>query len=160
MGFTIPAGLIWRQLGKDSARAIAVGVGAGAFEAFLLGLISAAGMAAVLMRRAGTEAAGKQISAQQAVTPLFWLVAPVERVIAVLVHASTRALILLGITYRKPMMVFWGFWIFALLDSIAGAAQLSERLGTFSLWWIELAILPFALVSVPILPLVHRAIPN
>jgi len=60
-------------------------------------------------------------------------------------------LILLGLNYRKPMMVFWGFWIFALLDSVAGAAQLSERLGTFSLWWIELAILPFALVSVPIL---------
>jgi len=32
MGFAILAGLIWRQLGKDSARAIAVGVGAGAFS--------------------------------------------------------------------------------------------------------------------------------
>jgi len=160
MGFTILAGLIWRQLGKDSARAITVGVGAGAFEAFLLGLLAAVGMAAVLMGAPGTEAVGNQISAQQAVTPLFWLVAPVERVIAVLVHASTRALILLGITYRKPMMVFWGFWIFALLDSVAGAAQLSERLGTFSLWWIELAILPFALVSVPILRWCSRRFPS
>jgi len=151
MGFTILAGLIWRQLGKDSARAIAVGVGAGAFEAFLLGLLSAVGMVAVLMGAPGTEAAGKSISAQQAVTSLFWLVAPVERVIAVLVHASTRALILLGLNHRKPMLVFWGFWIFALLDSIAGGAQLSERLGTFSVWWIELAILPFGLISGPIL---------
>ncbi len=77
-----------------------------------------------------------------------------------LVHASTRALILLGLTYRKPMMVFWGFWIFALLDSIAGAAQLSGRLGTFSLWWIELAILPFALISVPILRWCSRCFPS
>ncbi len=34
MGFTILAGLIWRQLGKDSARAIAVGVGAGRSKPF------------------------------------------------------------------------------------------------------------------------------
>ncbi len=84
-------------------------------------------------------------------TPLVWLVAPVERVSAVLVHAATRALILLGLTYRKPMMVFWGFWIFALLDSIAGVAQLSGKLGTSSLWWVELAIAPFALISIPVL---------
>jgi hypothetical protein len=151
IGFTILAGLIWKQLGKDSSRAIAVGVGAGAFEAFLLGLAGLLGMAAIIMGAPGTEGAVKAISAQQAVTPLFWFVGPAERVTAVLVHASTRALVLLGLTYRKPMMVFWGFWIFALLDSVAGAAQLSERLGTFSLWWIELAILPFALISIPVL---------
>jgi uncharacterized membrane protein YhfC len=151
MGFTILAGMIWRQLGKDSARAIAVGVGAGAFEAFLLGLLGVLAMAAIILSAPGTDELAKAISAQQAVTPLFWFVAPVERVTAVLVHASTRALVLLGITYRKPMMVFWSFWIFALLDSVAGAAQLSGRLGAFSLWWIELALLPFAVISIPIL---------
>jgi hypothetical protein len=151
MGFTILAGMIWRQLGKDSARAIAVGVGAGAFEAFLLGLVAAAGVAAVLLGVPGTEEAAKLLDPQQSLTQVLWLVGPAERVIAVLVHASTRALILLGLTYHRPMMVFWGFWIFALLDSIAGAAQLSGRLGAFSLWWIELALLPFALISIPIL---------
>ena len=95
--------------------------------------------------------ANREISVHQAVTPLFWLVAPVERISAVLVHASSRALVLLGLTYRRPMLVVWGFCIFALLDSVAGAAQLSGRIGTFSLWWVELAILPFGLISVPIL---------
>jgi len=160
MGFTILAGLIWRQLGEDSSRAIAIGVGAGAFEAFLLGFLSAVGMAAIILGAPGTEEAAKLLSAQQAATPLMWLVAPVERVIAVLVHASTRALVLLGIAYRKAMMVFWGFWIFALLDSVAGAAQLSGKLGTFSLWWIELAILPFAIVSIPILRWCARSFPS
>jgi hypothetical protein len=47
-----------------------------------------------------------------------------------------------------------------LLDSIAGAAQLSEKLGTFSLWWIELAILPFGLISVPILRWCSRCFPS
>ncbi len=55
MGFTILAGLIWRQLGKDSTRAIAIGVGAGAFEAFLLGLLSAVGMVAVIMSARGNR---------------------------------------------------------------------------------------------------------
>jgi hypothetical protein len=151
MGFTIAAGLIWKQLGKDSSRAIAVGVGAGAFEAFLLGLLGLAAMVPIITGAPGSEELAKALSAQQAVTPLFWFVGPVERVTAVLVHASTRALVLLGLTYRKRMLVFWGFWIFALLDSVAGAAQLSESIGTISLWWIELALSPFALISIPIL---------
>ena len=151
IGFTILAGWIWRQLGRDSPRAIAVGVGAGAFEAFLLGLLSAVAMAAVAVGAPGTEGPNREISVHQAVTPLFWLVAPVERISAVLVHASSRALVLLGLTYRRPLMVFWGFWIFALLDTVAGAAQLSGKIGTFSLWWVELAILPFGLISIPIL---------
>lgn len=159
MGFTILAGLIWSQLGKDFARAIAIGVGAGAFEAFLLGLLAVVGVAVILMGTPGTEGAATAIRAQQDVTPVFWLVAPVERITAVLVHASSRALILLGLTYRKLMMVFWGFWIFALLDSVAGAAQLSGRLGTFSLWWIELAILPFGLIGIPILWFCARRFP-
>ena len=80
--------------------------------------------------------------------------------IAILVHASSRALILLGITSRRPLMVFWGFLIFTLLDSVPGAAYAVGMVGTVSLWWFELALLPFALVSVPILALVHRALPE
>jgi uncharacterized membrane protein YhfC len=160
MGITILAGLIWRQLGKDSARAIAIGVGAGAFEAILLGLLSALGMAAVIMGAPGTEEAAKLLGTQQLSTPLWWFVAPVERVIALLVHASTRALVLLGLTHHKAIMVFWGFWIFALLDSIAGGAQISGKLGDISLWWIELMLVPFALVSVPILRWCVRRFPS
>ena len=42
IGLTLLAGLRWKQLGQSTGRAIAVGVGAGAFEAFLLGLASVA----------------------------------------------------------------------------------------------------------------------
>jgi hypothetical protein len=37
MGFTLLAVWIWRPLGKKAGRAIGIGLGAGAFEAFLLG---------------------------------------------------------------------------------------------------------------------------
>ncbi len=151
MGFTLLAVLIWRQLGRDADRAIGIGVGAGAFEAFLLGISSFAVMVALVMGVPGLEAVRAELKTAAAVTPLLWLVAPVERIIAILCHASSRALILLGVVKRKPMMVFWGFLIFTLIDSIAGAAHVSGKLGTFSMWWIEFAILPVALVSIPIL---------
>lgn len=151
MGFTLLAILIWRQLGRDAKRAIAIGVGAGAFEAFLLGLSSTIAIVGAIAGVPGTEKIREEIAAVAAVTPLLWLVAPVERTFAVLCHASTRALILLGAVHRKPMMVFWGFLIFTLLDGVAGAVHVSGKLGSFSVWWIELAVLPFAVVSVPIL---------
>ncbi len=64
MGFTILAGLTWRQLGKDASRAIAIGVGAGAFEALFLGLRAVVPMALVVIGAPGTtEEAAKAISA-------------------------------------------------------------------------------------------------
>ena len=78
MGFTLLAGLTWRQLGKDSARAIAIGVGAGSFEAFLLGAGQAWRMAAFLSGAPGTEQIGEALKAGTAVTPLYWLLGPVE----------------------------------------------------------------------------------
>ncbi len=152
MGFTLLAVLIWRQLGREAGRAIAIGVGAGAFEAFLLGAISFITAAVAISGLPGSEQIAPELSKAAATIPLFWLIGPAERVIAILCHASSRALIVLGAANRRPAMVFWGFVIFTLMDGIAGAAQISGKLGvTFSVWWIELAILPFALISVPIL---------
>ncbi len=151
IGLTLLAVLIWRQLGKDSGRAIGIGIGAGAFEALLLGITSLVAIIALLAGLPGTEKIGEGIKTVAATTPLFWLIAPIERIIAILCHASSRALVLLGATRRRPMMILWGFIIFTLLDGVAGAAHVSGKIGHISMWWIELAILPFALVSIPIL---------
>jgi hypothetical protein len=83
--------------------------------------------------------------------PVFWLIASVERVIAILCHVSSRTLVLLGTTHHRPWMVFLGFAIFTILDGIVVAAHLTGALGSFSMWWIELALLPWALVSIPII---------
>jgi len=151
MGCTLGAGLIWRQLGSSARRAIAIGVGAGSFEALLLGVASLVTVAAVLAGIPGTEKIREGLKAAASAGQLLWLAAPIERVMAILCHASTRALVLLGIANRKRILIFWGFLIFTLLDGVAGAAHVSGRIGTFSMWWIELALLPFALVSVAIL---------
>lgn len=151
MGVTILGVLIWPSLGQGAGRAIAIGIGAGAIEALLLGIY---GLVVGFVRHAGRSRSpipSKQIVIEDTATPLFWLVAPVERTIAVLCHASSRALVILGATNGNFAMIFWGVVLFALLDGVAGAAHISGKLETISLWWIEFALSPFALASVPIL---------
>ncbi|NOX53727.1 MAG: YhfC family intramembrane metalloprotease [Planctomycetes bacterium] len=151
IGLTLMAVVIWRQLGQDAQRAIGIGMGAGAFEAFLLGLGSFIAVGAAVMQVAGADEIRRQITAAAATTPLFWLLAPVERIFAILCHAASRALVLLGVAKRRSVLIVWGFLIFTLLDGVAGAAHISGAIGKISLWWIELAILPFALISLAIL---------
>jgi hypothetical protein len=151
VGLTLAAGLIWRQLGFDAPRAISIGVGAGAVEAMLLGLaLLTAGVASLAGAASGTETA-KEINQLAAVTPLFWLALPIERAIAILGHTASRALVLLGTAHRKPMMIVWGWLMFMLVDGVAAAFLLTGKVDRISKWWIELAVLPFALASIPIL---------
>lgn len=151
IGITLAAACIWRRLAQSASRAVAVGVGAGAFEALLLGL---AGFVAILLAISGmrgTESASASIAEVALVTPFAWLVGPVERAIAILCHTSSRTLVLLSVAKRRWSYFFWGFMIMTGIDAIAGFAHLSGKIGQFSLWWIELAIGPFAVASVLIL---------
>jgi len=151
MGLTLLAVLIWRQLGNDAGKAIGIGVGAGALEALALGILSLVAMLSALAGGDASEETRKAIDALAETTPLFWLVAPVERVIAILCHAASRALILLGMVHQRYLMIVWGFLLFTFLDGVAGAMHVSLKLGEISMWWVELALAPFALISLPIL---------
>jgi hypothetical protein len=151
MGVTMLGVLIWPSLGHGAGRAIAIGVGAGAIEALLLGIYSLVVGLGKFAGSNGPPTPKEKIAIEENATPLFWLVAPVERTIAILCHASSRAMVLLGAVYGNCDMIFWGVVLFALLDGVAGAAHISGKLETISLWWIELALSPFALASVPIL---------
>jgi uncharacterized membrane protein YhfC len=151
VGLTWLAVIRWRQLGRDAGRAIGIGVGAGGFEALLLGMALAGTMVALLANVQGTAPIREQLDRTAATMPLFWLAAPVERIIAILCHASSRALVILGSVQRRPWMIVGGFGIFTFIDGVATAAHLSGKLGMFSMWWIELAILPAAIVSIPVL---------
>lgn len=148
IGLTLLAVLLWRQLGRDTDRAIGIGLGAGAFEAIMLGLAGLGGALVYYTGLPGAEQVKAGLDAAAAATPLFWLVAPAERAIAILCHAASRALVLLGTVKRRGAMVVWGFLLFTLLDAVAGGSQISGRIGQISLWWIELALLPFAAISI------------
>lgn len=84
-------------------------------------------------------------------TPLVFLVAPVERIIAILCHTSSRTLVVFSVV-RKKQIYFWaGFLIMTAIDAIAGYAHLAGYVNAVSTWFIELALLPFAIVSIPII---------
>jgi hypothetical protein len=151
IGLTWLAVKKWPQIGQNAERAIGIGVGAGAFEAFLLGLLAAMAVIAALAGVEKTEIVREQVDAVAKRDSLFWLLGTAERTIAILCHTSTRALVLLGVVHKRAWMVFWGFAIFTILDGTVTAAHLTGKLGTFSMWWIELTLLPMALASIPIL---------
>ncbi len=151
IGLTLLAGMRWKELGRDAGRATAVGVGAGAFEALLLGLAALAGTAAWLAGVPGTAEVGEQIQKAASTTPLFWLLGPVERTTAIICHAASRALVLLGARYGRARLVALGFLIFTLLDGLAGAALLSGQMNVVSMWWFELAFAAIVLPGIPVL---------
>lgn len=160
IGLTILAVAVWRQLGRDAGRAIAIGVGAGAFEAFLLGVGAVVAVAITASGLSGAEEIRERLAESSARVELFWLIGPLERALALLIHAATRALVLLGLAHKRPWLIWAGFSIFVLVDGIAGAAAVySKRHTDFSPWWIELTIAPLSLLSVFILRWCYRQWP-
>ncbi len=163
IGIVVLWALIWRKKVTDAPRAIAVGIGAGAFEALALGLAGAANAATMIFVPLPEQAQAAMYAAAvplMATTPLLWLCSPVERVLAILCHVASRALVLLGVAARRMNYLWRGFLLLTLLDTVAGVALLAELPGKISMWWIELALLPFALISVLIVPWSMRAWPE
>ena len=150
VGLTWLAGRRWKLMGRDPDRAVAVGVGAGAVEALLLGCITL-GAALAAAAEGDTGEDHGYLRARADVTPLFWLEPPVARLIALLGHVSSRALVLLGVADRRPWMVLCGFALFALVDGIGGALLVSKVFEGRSMWWIDAATLPINLIGIAVL---------
>lgn len=151
IGVTLAAALIWRRMAADANRAVAVGVGAGAFEALLLGVAVLVSVGSALSGVEGSHRAAASLVGTSLGTPLVWLVAPVERVLAILCHTSSRALVLLAVARRRWSLFWWGFLLMTGLDAVAGWVHISGQMGRISPWWIELALAPFAVVSILII---------
>jgi hypothetical protein len=149
IGITLAAALVWRRLAAEPARAVAVGLGAGAFEALLLGLAACAG-SLVALASGQTEPVLKSLAGIGAHTPLLWLAGPVERVIAILAHTASRVLVLRAVAGRRCLGFWAGFGWLSAVDSLAGVALLTGMTTSCSVWLIELMILPFGVLSVPL----------
>jgi len=151
IGVTLLAVLIWRRMGSSSSQAVCIGLGAGITEAALLGLASAAAAGAVLAGWPHSQHISRTIDLFSHTTPLFWLIAPVERLITIACHAASRALLLLVTVRRRYRWVIGGFALFAGLDTVAAWVNVSGKITTLSLWWIETALLPFAALGLGII---------
>ncbi len=151
IGITLAFALLIRAMYRDRDRALSVGLGAGLVEALLIGFSSIGNYVAVQAGVADSDAIMAALAQAVAVTPLLWLVAPIERIIAILCHVSSRMLVLYGVMAKKYRYVWTGFTILTLLDAIAGYFHLAGLINKISLWWIELLLVPFAILSMYII---------
>lgn len=135
IGVTYLFALWARGMAKNVKNAMAVGIGAGAFEAALLGLGAAIGGA--LASASAFPVAG-----------VLWLAGPYERLITILFHTASRVFALQAIAQRRILLFWYGFLLMTLVDGIATYAYLADVLKTHSPWWIELALTPIAIFSV------------
>jgi uncharacterized membrane protein YhfC len=149
IGVTLAAALVWRRLAAEPARAVAVGLGAGAFEALLLGLATFAG-SLVTLASGQTELALKGLAATSAQTPLLWLAGSAERAIAIMAHTASRVLVLRAVASHRWLGFWAGFGWLSAIDLVAGFALLTGMTTSGSVWLIELMILPFGVLAVPL----------
>jgi hypothetical protein len=135
--FVFIAALIWRSMTATAPRAAGVGVGAGAFEAALLALVAALTTIGVSQSRAGWSAA---------------LLAPaVERIIAILCHVASRLLTILAVASRRWSLFWYGFLLMSAMDGLAMTFYLTGSVRTLSPWAMEARLVPFGLISIPII---------
>ena len=142
IGITAALALLWKRSFEDYDKAVAVGIGAGAIEAYLIG-------AFVLF-------VGPSLSR----TPLLWLVGPAERLMTIICHAASRALVLLAIRTGQKKHFWKAFWLMSLLDTVAAFFHLSGYVDEISPWLMELAVLPFAIYGLLLLDQCRKSWPN
>ena len=160
IGVTLACAMIWRHMALRGDRAVAVGVGAGACEALLLG---AAALTQAFVMVSGMPQADLLLVNSvylASSTSLSWLVSPVERIIAILCHTSSRTLVLLCVAKRQWSLFWYGFALISAIDALAGFLHLGGYLGSTSLWWVEWLLAPFAIASFPIVKWCLRRWPS
>lgn len=140
IGITLLIAWKWREMTKTADRAVAVGIGAGSFEAILLGL--------------GTLAYTLTIGST--VTVFSFLMGPVERFMTIFFHIASRQLTLYAVYTRKYVYFWWGFLLLTAVDSIAGWVHLDGLMEKMSLWYIESMFLPFVFISIWVIRVFYK----
>jgi uncharacterized membrane protein YhfC len=127
-------------------KAVAFGVGFGAFEAFYLGmgyLLSI--ITALTTPQAVTEAALDNLKLMS--NPLFLLGPLIERLGVTLAHVFTSTLLFYGVVSKQSRWLWLAFVFKSLLDAIAGFAYFWGIQTLSHLWTIEALILGLNLVA-------------
>lgn len=149
LGLTLIAAFALREIGKRPRQALGIGAGAGALEAIVLGLLFL--LMAFLCHIGGfpePELYCESDPGGLEMTPMAWLIGPVERVMAILLHTVTRALIFIGVATGRYRLVIFSFVLFVLNDGIAEAWHASGLLETTNFWLVELSFFPITIACV------------
>lgn len=161
VGTTYAAARIWTSWAQGPERAVAIGLGAGSWEAFLMAGVPMAWASLIaLLSPAHRMGILSGLCSQRTATIAPWLIIPVERVLATLGHISFRMLPLYAIATGQIIYFWYGFLLATGFDAFAGWFQLSGREGRVSHWWTTLAYATFALASIVIINWCYRHWPS
>jgi uncharacterized membrane protein YhfC len=133
--FTFIAALVWPRMAATASRAVAVGVGAGTFEAAILAIGAAAAILSI-----GEGVASWSVA----------LVPAVERLIAISCHVASRVLVLMAVASRRWIFFWGGFLLLSAVDGVAMYLHVTGKVGTTSPWVMEAMLAPLGFVSIPI----------
>ncbi|MGA2443388.1 MAG: hypothetical protein ABSH08_20745 [Tepidisphaeraceae bacterium] len=146
VAITLAAGMVWRRLASDVRRAVGIGLGAGAIEAVLLGLSVMAGNVAM-------AAQGMSLPTVTATT----ILAPtLERIMVIPCHAVVRAMALFTVASGRWWWFWGGFAFFSAIDGLAGFYYLMNWVNTVNPWLLELPLIVFPIISIPLLRYLWR----
>jgi hypothetical protein len=122
-------------------------VGAGAFEAALLGLWSMIQATILSLMPTIPDQAAVMLGYMAGATPAIAFIGPTERIIAILSHIGARTLVLYGVAVRRKALAWMGFWLLTLVDSVAGWFYLTGYVGGHNMWLVELSIAPLGILG-------------
>jgi uncharacterized membrane protein YhfC len=151
IGITLVFALLMRSMYADTCRAVGIGIGAGTTEALLIGLSQIGSFVIVYSGFSGSTEILSGVVSVSLNTPVFALVAPVERLLVILCHIASRAMVLYAVFRKKPSFFWAAFALMTAIDTVAGYVHLSGLVNTISMWWIELTLVPFAILSILII---------
>ncbi|UCC11827.1 MAG: YhfC family intramembrane metalloprotease [candidate division WOR-3 bacterium] len=148
IGATLLFAILIRSVYANRCRAVGIGIGAGTTEALFIGLSQIGSIVMVSSGIAGSAEIISSVISASFSTPAFALVAPVERLLVILCHVSSRMLVLYAVSRKKPSYFWAAFALLTAIDTVAGYVHLAGLVNTVSMWWIELVLLPFAVASI------------
>jgi hypothetical protein len=159
-GVTLVAGMKWRSLAAQGSRAVAVGIGAGAFEALTMLWAGLLLILVIIFGMNETLDAETVAALRDPTTAVAWLLQPLERAGALLAHISSRVLALLTVATGRWRYFLYGLLLSTGIDGVAMYFDLSGQLEKVSTWWIELALSPFFLLPILLIPWCLRRWPR
>ena len=146
VAITLAAGLIWRRLALDARRAVGIGLGAGAIEAALLGL----GALAASVTTTSIHGIPSTFSATLILAPV------IERLSVIPCHAAARVMALYTVATRRWLWFWAGFGLLSAIDAVAGFYHLMNWPNAVNPWLLELPLIVFPVLSIPILQYLCR----
>ncbi len=138
--------LRYTRLGKVGwGKALAFGIGFGAFEALLLGVSNFAGaLIGMLAPQSLGPAIGNLVTLNN---PLYGLASVVERIFTIFVHILSNVLLFYGVAKVQSRWLWVSFAYKSGIDTIAGFAQMWGVAQLSHLWLIEGFVILFGLAG-------------